>query len=55
MEQLKQLRTHMKAKSYDEVVQNLVRHQNIESMYGFLGKKSRAWILKDLRDKHDRF
>ena len=24
------------------------------SLYGFLGKKSRRWILKDLRDEPDR-
>jgi len=53
---LKKLKEETKANSYDEAIKNIaIARGKEESLYGFLGKKDRKWILKDLRDKHDRF
>ena len=41
--------------SYDELLNTLVKRQTQESLYGFLGHSSRENILRDLRDKSDRF
>lgn len=32
-----------------------IKEEKKESLAGFLGKRPRAWILKDLREKHDLF
>ena len=53
---LKKLKEETKSSSYDETIKTIAISQpKQESLYGFLGKKSRKWILKDLRDKSDRF
>lgn len=56
LEVLKKLRRETKSQSYDEAINKLVaKTMKKESLAGFLGKKSQMWILKDLRDKNDRF
>ncbi len=53
---LKQLKGQTESHSYDDVINNLLaKTRTEESLYGFLGKKSKKEILKNLRDKHDRF
>ena len=53
---LKKLKKETQSSSYDETIKKIaIARTNKESFYGFLGKKSKAWILKDLRDKNDRF
>jgi predicted CopG family antitoxin len=54
MKMLSNLKRETHAKSYDDVLQALLksRRKSIDSMYGFLPKGD---ILTDLRDKHDRF
>ncbi len=57
---LKKLKEETKSNSYDETIKNVIiaRTKN-ESLAGYLGKylgkKSRKWILNDLRDENDRF
>jgi len=56
-ELLNELKKSFNSKTYDDVIQNLVRKKT-KSMYGKLakGKKvSTAAMMKDLRDKSDRF
>lgn len=56
LELLKKVKEETKSSSYDEAIKKIViARAKKESFYGFLGKKSRAWVLKDLRDEHDRF
>ena len=56
LELLKKLKEETRARSYDEAITKIVvAGTKTESLYGFLGKRSRKWILKDLRDKSDRF
>ncbi len=56
LELLKKLKNETKSNSYDEAIKKItISRAKNESLYGFLGKKSRKWILKDLRDKNDRF
>lgn len=57
---LKKLKEQMQLSSYDEAIEKAVINKTRpKSMAGFLGKKygkmSTQEILKDLRDKHDRF
>ena len=57
---LKKLKEQMNASSYDEVINKKISRDEVKSFAGFLGKyrikkMSRKDILKDLRDKHDRF
>lgn len=57
---LKQLKEQERASSYEEALEKSMRKLRLkESMSGYLGKKygkvSREEILKDLRDKHDRY
>ena len=60
LEILKKLKEETNAGSYDEAIKKIVvtRTKN-ESLAGYLGKylgkKSRKWVLKDLRDESDRF
>ena len=56
LEILKKIKKDTHSSSYDEAITKIaVNSTKKESLYGFLGKKSRNWILKDLRDKNDRF
>jgi len=56
LELLKKLKDETESSSYDEAIKKIIiTRTKKESFYGFLGRKTRAWILKDLRDKHDRF
>ncbi|MBI2146166.1 hypothetical protein HYU22_02405 [Candidatus Woesearchaeota archaeon] len=53
---LKHYKEQMKAKSYDEVIISFMsRGEYAKRFRGFLGKRTRAWVLKDLRDKTDRY
>ena len=53
---LKKLKEETKSNSYDETIKNIViARTKGKSLAGFLGRRSRTWILKDLRDKSDRF
>ncbi|RJQ22520.1 hypothetical protein C4580_00520 [Candidatus Woesearchaeota archaeon] len=53
---LQQMRKSKGAKSYDEVILDLMRNAAPrKSMYGALGKASWKEIMRDLRDKDDRF
>ena len=56
-ELLNELKKSFNSKTYDEVIQNLVRKKT-KSMYGKFSKGqkvSTAAMLKGLRDKSDRF
>ena len=56
LELLKRLKEHLNASTYNEVIGKLAEKSfGLKSMRGYLGKSSRKDILKDLRDKHDRF
>ncbi len=58
MHRLKQIKKERGLITYDDVVQFLIKNEvksKLQSMCGFLGKATREEILKDLRDKHDRF
>lgn len=60
LELLKKIKEETKTSSYDETIKKIVIDRNKkESFAGYLGKhfgkKSREWVLKDLRDKNDRF
>ena len=57
---LKKIKGELNTKSYNEtIIKIVVNSSKKESLAGFLGKytgkKSRKEILKDLRDKNDRF
>jgi len=52
---LKKIKDETKSSSYDEAINKLVLHQNAESLAGFLGKQPIKELLKDLRDKNERF
>ncbi|MBS3092266.1 hypothetical protein J4466_02495 [Candidatus Pacearchaeota archaeon] len=53
---LKKMKEELNTKSYNEtIIKIVVNSSKKESLAGFLGKKSRKEILKDLRDKNDRF
>ena len=59
LELLKKLKEETHASSYDEAIKNIaIARTKNESLAGYLGKylgkKSRKWILKDLRDENDR-
>ena len=51
---LKKVKCETKSSSYDEAIIKLVK-KNDKSMAGFLGKKQLNHLMKDLRDKSDRF
>ncbi len=56
LEILKKIKKDTHSPSYDVAITKIaVASAKKGSAYGFLGKKSKNWILKDLRDKHDRF
>lgn len=54
---LKKLKVRYGLKSYDETIERLVEEaiRPKRSLFGALGKKSKAEILKGLRDERDRF
>ena len=53
---LKKIREETQSASYDEAINKLAGQKSQkESLAGYLGKKPLKWILKDLRDKHDRY
>ncbi len=53
---LKKIKQETNAESYDDAINKLIQN-NLpkKSMAGILGKKTKEWIMKDLRDKSDRF
>ena len=56
LELLKKVKDDTSSNSYDEVINKIIiRNLNKESLFGYLGKRNRKFILKELRDKHDRF
>ncbi len=58
MQMLKKAKERTNSTSYDEAIKKLIAGQPQESLAGFLARKkhySREEILKDLRDKVDRF
>ena len=55
LELLKKAKEETKSSSYDEAITKLIITKSKKiSLAGFLGKKPIEWIMKDLRDKHDR-
>ncbi|MBI4448449.1 hypothetical protein HY641_00285 [Candidatus Woesearchaeota archaeon] len=53
---LKRLRQQYHLASYDETIRRMIAHTRPLSLKGFLKTKiPMNAILKDLRDKHDRF
>jgi len=55
LELLRKVRDDTSSGSYDEVINKIIiRNLNKESLFGYLGKKNRRFILKELRDKSDR-
>ena len=54
---LSHIRESTQAGSYNEVIMDLIARKisKKESLYGFLGKKSKKEIMEGLRDKNDRF
>ena len=52
---LRKIKDETKSSSYDEAINKLVGSQRTESFAGFLGKRSIKELLKDLRDKDERF
>lgn len=56
LELLKKVRDNTKSSSYDETINKIIlKNINKESLYGYLGKKTKKDILKGLGDKSDRF
>lgn len=55
LEVLKKIRDDTNSSSYDEAINKIVIGMRKESLAGYLGKMPLKWILKDLRDKSERF
>ncbi len=56
LELLKKVRDDTSSNSYDEAINKIIiRNLNKESLFGYLGKKNRKFILRGLREKSDRF
>ncbi len=57
IEVLKKIKKRNDLKSYDEAIEKLAEEamRPKKSLFGVLGKKSRAEILQGLRDEEDRF
>ncbi len=54
-ELLKKLRATTGAGSYNELIQRMIREKwKKQSLFGVLGKKPKAWVLRGLRDEEDR-
>ena len=55
LELLRNVRDNTNSNSYDDVINKIIiKSLNKESLFGYLGKKNKKEILKDLRDKSDR-
>ncbi len=52
---LKKIKDETSSSSYDEAINKLVVTKNYVSMAGFLGKRPIKNLLKELRDKNERF
>lgn len=53
---LKKFKEQTHAHTYDEVILNFMKLGGYaKSFRGYLGKKNMAFVMKDLRDKKDRF
>lgn len=54
---LKSLRKQTNSRSYDEVIQTILKdHQSCHSLFGFAGKKlTKKEILNGIRDKDDKY
>lgn len=52
---LKRLKQEMNAASYEEAIMKMASQRKRKSLAGILGPMSTKEILKDLRDKNDRF
>ena len=52
---LKKIKYETKSSSYDEAINKLVEHQITGTLAGFLGKRPIKELMKDLRDKNERF
>jgi len=56
LELLKKVKDDTSSNSYDEVINKIIiKNLNKESLFGYLGKRNRKFILKELRDKSGRF
>ena len=56
LEILRKIKNETNSSSYDEAINKIVSSRwKGESLAGFLGKMPRKNILKDLREKNDRF
>ena len=56
LELLKRVKEQTHAKTYDDVIINFMSMGAYAKLYrGFLGKKDMKYVLKDLRDKTDRY
>jgi len=56
LEILRKIKNETNSSSYDEAINKIVASRwKGKSLAGFLGKMPRKDILKDLRDKNDRF
>lgn len=57
LELLKKIKEEVDASSYDDAITKYYfKHVTKgKSVAGILGKRSKQWIMKDLRDKRDRF
>ena len=56
LELLKKVKDNTSSNSYDEVINKIIiRNLNKESLFGYLGKRNRKFILKELKDKSDKF
>ena len=56
LEVLKKVKAETHASSYDEAIRRIVVYRVKEkSLGGYLGARPSKQLLKDLRDKHDRF
>ncbi len=56
LELLKKVKEQTHAKTYDDVIKNFMSMGAYAKLYrGFLGKKDMGYVLKDLRDKTNRY
>jgi len=56
LELLKKMKAETKSSSYDEAIKKMVISCVREkSLAGYLGLKSSVQLMKNLREKHDRF
>ena len=56
LEVLRKIKNETNSSSYDEAINKIVASRwKGESLAGFLGRMPRKTILRDLRDKNDRF